>query len=84
MALLTAVLLPYDSFRYWTGCAFDPDRSGSAVNIANQSLRGVVARLQHTPHPTPLWLAAAVAVALCGSPRSTRWPGSPSSPRPPW
>jgi uncharacterized membrane protein len=67
VTLLTAVLLPYDSFRYWTSCAFDPDRSGSAVNIANQSLRGVVARLQHTPHPTPLWLAAAVVVALCGT-----------------
>lgn len=64
--LLTAAALPHDSFRYWTSCAFAPDRSGSAVNIANQSLRGVVARAQHTAHPDPLWLVVAVLVALCG------------------
>lgn len=64
--LLTAAVLPHDSLRYWTGCALAPDRSGSAVNLANQSLRGVVARVQHTAHPTSLWLAAAVLVALGG------------------
>ncbi|MEV6010098.1 glycosyltransferase 87 family protein [Streptomyces sp. NPDC051976] len=65
--LLAAVALPRDSLRYWTRCVFAPDRSGSAVNLANQSLRGVVARLQHTAHPTSLWLAAAVLIALGGT-----------------
>lgn len=37
------------------------------MNIANQSVRGVVARAQHTVHPTSLWLAAAVLVALGGT-----------------
>ncbi|WP_328469375.1 glycosyltransferase 87 family protein [Streptomyces sp. NBC_00448] len=67
VTLLAAAVLPHDSLRYWTSCAFAPDRSGSAVNIANQSVRGVVARAQHTVHPTSLWLAAAVLVALGGT-----------------
>ena len=67
VTLLTAALLPHDSLRYWTSCVFAPDRSGSAVNIANQSLRGVVARAQHTVHPTSLWLVVAVLVALGGT-----------------
>ena len=65
--LLAAAALPADSRRYWTRYAFSPDRSGSAVNIANQSLRGVVARLQHTDSPSPVWMLAAVVVAVCGT-----------------
>ncbi len=84
--LLAAAALPHDSLRYWTDCAFAPGRSGSAVNVANQSVRGIVARAQHTPHPTAVWLVLAVLVAALGTavavaalaagprlPRGTAW-----------
>jgi hypothetical protein len=61
-----AVLLPHDSARYWSAYVFAPDRPGSAVDIANQSLRGAAARLGHTADPGTVWLAAAVLVAAAG------------------
>jgi hypothetical protein len=61
-----AVLLPHSSARYWSCYVFDPDRPGSAVDLANQSLRGVAARAGHTIDPGGLWLAAAVLVAAGG------------------
>ncbi|WP_051951044.1 glycosyltransferase 87 family protein [Actinacidiphila yeochonensis] len=65
--LIAVALLPHDSKTYWTRDAFAPNRSGSAVNVANQSLRGIVARLQHTQTPSSMWVVAAVLVAIGGT-----------------
>ncbi|MEV7191137.1 glycosyltransferase 87 family protein [Streptomyces sp. NPDC093510] len=63
--LLAAAALPYDSWRFWTRMVFEAGRVGFAEDTANQSLRGVLARLLHTGEPGARWvLAAAVAGAL--------------------
>lgn len=64
--LLAAAALPYDSWRYWTDVAFRPDRAGHPEATANQALRGVLARLSHTPDPGTPWLAVAAVVAALG------------------
>ncbi|MEU2717165.1 glycosyltransferase 87 family protein [Streptomyces sp. NPDC007205] len=64
--LLAAAVLPYDSRRFWTGLVFRTERVGRAEDTANQALRGVLARLLHTPHPGALWAACAAVVAALG------------------
>ncbi|MFI2613606.1 glycosyltransferase 87 family protein [Streptomyces sp. NPDC018584] len=75
--LLAVAVLPYDSWRFWTRMVFEAGRVGLAEDTANQSLRGVLARLLHTAEPGAWWavsaavtcalgLAAAVAAALRG------------------
>lgn len=65
--VLTGLLvLPGDSVRYWTSTFYAADRAGRAEDTANQSLRGVAARLLHDPDPAPWW-AAALVVAVCGT-----------------
>ncbi|MGW0463722.1 glycosyltransferase 87 family protein [Streptomyces sp. NPDC003027] len=61
--LLSALVLPYDSRRFWTGTLFESGRVGFAEETANQSLRGVLARLMHTDDPGMWW---AVTAAVCG------------------
>jgi hypothetical protein len=63
---VAAVALPYDSRRFWTGVVLAPDRAGFGEDTANQSLRGVVARLQHTGDPGALWLVTAVVAGAAG------------------
>lgn len=64
--LLTAVVLPHDSWRFWTGVMFKADRAGHAEQTANQALRGVLARLLHTSDPGGWWLACAVLAGVAG------------------
>ncbi|MGW0883789.1 glycosyltransferase 87 family protein [Streptomyces sp. NPDC002671] len=61
-----AAVLPYDSWRFWTGAVFHAGRVGHAEDTANQALRGVLARLLHTPDPGALWVAAAAVTACLG------------------
>ncbi|MFG3661174.1 glycosyltransferase 87 family protein [Streptomyces sp. NPDC047706] len=70
--LLTAAVLPRDSWRFWTGVVFRADRAGHAEETANQALRGVLARLLHTPDPGALWVAVAALVAAAGLAVSVR------------
>ncbi|MCX3064351.1 glycosyltransferase 87 family protein [Streptomyces beihaiensis] len=63
---LAAVVLPYDSRRFWTWAVFDTRRVGRTENTADQSLRGVLARLLHTAEPGAWWVSAAVVVAALG------------------
>ncbi|WP_425470981.1 glycosyltransferase 87 family protein [Streptomyces armeniacus] len=65
-ALLSAVVLPRDSHRFWSEVLFTSDRAGDIEGTANQSLRGVLARLLHTPDPGTLASVLAVAVAAAG------------------
>ncbi|WP_189294625.1 glycosyltransferase 87 family protein [Streptomyces cinerochromogenes] len=64
--LLAATVLPYDSWRFWTDMVFRPSRAGHAEETANQALRGLLARLLHTPDPGALWAACAAVVAALG------------------
>lgn len=64
--LLAAVVLPRDSWRFWTRMVFEAGRVGLPEDTANQSLRGVLSRLLHTAEPGLWWAAAAVATGVCG------------------
>ncbi len=63
---LAALALPHDSRRFWTDAVFTTERVGHAEGTANQSLRGVLARLLHTGDPGPWWAVTAVAVTVLG------------------
>ncbi|KUF20277.1 glycosyltransferase 87 family protein [Streptomyces silvensis] len=64
--LCAAVVLPADSRTFWTRVIFSTDRAGRPENTANQSVRGVLARLLHTPDPGVLWAACAGLVCAVG------------------
>ncbi|MGW2819719.1 glycosyltransferase 87 family protein [Streptomyces sp. NPDC001443] len=66
VTVLTAVVLPRDSRRFWTDTMFRAGRVGHAEEAANQALRGLLARFLHTPEPGNLWVATAAVVALGG------------------
>ncbi len=66
VTVASAVVLPYDSKRFWTEMVFSASRPGQAEDTANQSLRGVLARLLHTTDPGLWFVLAAGAVAVFG------------------
>ncbi|MFF1640137.1 glycosyltransferase 87 family protein [Streptomyces sp. NPDC058246] len=77
--LLAAAALPYDSWRFWSRMVFEAGRVGLVEDTANQSLRGVLARLLHTTEPGLWWGAAAalgggagLAVAVAAELRGRR------------
>ncbi|MFG2137397.1 glycosyltransferase 87 family protein [Streptomyces sp. NPDC048650] len=65
-ALLAALALPRDSHRFWTEIVFAADRVGEAEITANQSLRGLLARLLHTHEPETAWVMVAGLTAVVG------------------
>lgn len=66
VTVASAVVLPYDSHRFWTDIVFRADRVGRVEGAANQSLRGVFARVLHTTEPSLWWLPVATVVAVAG------------------
>ena len=44
---LSAAIVPSSTWRFWTKLLWDSDRVGRLEDAANQSIRGVLARLQH-------------------------------------
>ncbi|WP_409057665.1 glycosyltransferase 87 family protein [Streptomyces sp. SYP-A7185] len=64
--LLAAAVLPYDSRRFWTRMVFEAGRVGLPEDTANQSLRGVLARLLHTAEPGLWWVVAGAATGALG------------------
>ena len=60
--LLAALLAPGASWTFWTSAVWDTSRVGNLAYVSNQSLRGVVARLDGPPL---LWLVL-VAAAVTG------------------
>ncbi|WP_189311210.1 glycosyltransferase 87 family protein [Streptomyces brasiliensis] len=64
--LLAAAVLPYDSWRFWTRMVLSTGRVGHVEETANQALRGVLARLLHSPDPGALWAVTAALVGLAG------------------
>ncbi len=63
---LAALALPRDSQDFWTRIVFEANRAGRVEDTANQSMRGVLARLLHTADPGGSWLLLAVPVGLLG------------------
>jgi len=65
--LVAVALMPSASVHYWSRLVFDDKRIGSAGNVWNQSLRGVVARLTGSPDQGHLlWLVISLAVLFAG------------------
>ena len=61
------VLIPRDAAGYWSGTLFESQRIGHDAMLANQSLRGAMARLAGTEMaPTWAWLLGAAVVAAVG------------------
>ncbi len=57
---MTALVAPAGSRTFWTGALWDTSRVGRTEYVSNQSLRGVVARLE----APALWWLVAVAVVV--------------------
>lgn len=57
--VLALVIAPEASVEFWTDAVWDTNRIGKLYQVSNQSLRGVVARLDAPP---TLWLAAVALV----------------------
>ncbi|MEV5443016.1 glycosyltransferase 87 family protein [Streptomyces sp. NPDC052644] len=66
VTVASAVVLPFDSRRFWTEMIFETGRVGRTEETANQSLSGVLARLLHTMEPGVWWLVAAAVVGFAG------------------
>jgi alpha-1,2-mannosyltransferase len=66
VTVASAVILPYDSRRFWTEMIFETSRVGRTEETANQSLSGVLARLMHTTDPGHWWLVTALLVGVAG------------------
>ncbi|WP_372509450.1 glycosyltransferase 87 family protein [Streptomyces humicola] len=65
-AAVAALTLPRDSHAFWTRMVFAANRVGRAEDTANQSVRGVLARLLHTTDPGRSWLLTAAVVGVLG------------------
>ncbi|MFI7429344.1 glycosyltransferase 87 family protein [Micromonospora sp. NPDC049836] len=59
--LLAGALVPDASREFWTTALWNTDRVGELAFISNQSLRGMVARLDPVHPSTAAWLALALA-----------------------
>ncbi|MDM4723119.1 glycosyltransferase 87 family protein [Micromonospora sp. WMMA1363] len=59
--LLAAALFPAASREFWTEALWNTNRVGELAFVSNQSLRGVVARLNPAEPSTLAWLALVVA-----------------------
>jgi len=64
--LLAGAVLPRDSWRFWTRMVFEAGRVGLVEDTANQSLRGLLARLLHTAEPGAWWAVTAAAATVAG------------------
>nr|WP_232074597.1 glycosyltransferase 87 family protein [Phytohabitans suffuscus] len=62
--LLAAAVAPDASRQFWTEMLWNTDRIGSLSFVSNQSLRGVVARLDPVHPSTVLWLALVLATLV--------------------
>lgn len=56
-SLLAAAIAPDAAREFWTDALWNTDRVGSLAYVSNQSLQGVVARLDPAHPSTLLWLA---------------------------
>lgn len=59
---LAALIAPGSSWSFWTSTMWQTDRVGQLSYVSNQSLMGMVARMNPAHPATILWIAAVVAV----------------------
>ena len=59
---LAWLVLPSQSSQYWTETISDPGRIGGLSYAANQSIRGMVARMSGDPDATKIWYIALAVV----------------------
>jgi hypothetical protein len=64
-ALLAAVVLPHDSWTYWTTTMLQTSRIGDLASLGNQSVHGMLMRAGMSPQSLPLLWAALIAL-VCG------------------
>ncbi|WP_133298624.1 glycosyltransferase 87 family protein [Tsukamurella pulmonis] len=61
------LVIPQQSWQYWSGTFLDANRVGEPNQVGNQSINGLIAYLTHAEEPsTAVWLAVAVPAALAG------------------
>jgi alpha-1,2-mannosyltransferase len=63
---LAYVINPRASVTYWTSAIFDTGRLGGNSSAANQSLRGMILRLNLGSASVPVWVAVALVVGVAG------------------
>jgi alpha-1,2-mannosyltransferase len=63
---LSAAIVPSSTWKFWTKLLWDSDRVGRLEDAANQSIRGVLARLQHGSHGAAGWELIIVAALIGG------------------
>jgi alpha-1,2-mannosyltransferase len=68
--LAAALAAPDASREFWTSALWDTDRVGSLSYISNQSLQGVIARLDPADPSRLLWVASVALVLLIWGVRS--------------
>ncbi|MFJ1750716.1 glycosyltransferase 87 family protein [Streptomyces sp. NPDC088116] len=68
--LVAALIDPGASRAFWTDALWNTDRVGSLSYVSNQSLQGVLARLQPDHPSRAVWLACALAVLAVWAYRS--------------
>jgi len=74
----TLALLPHDTWRFWTHDLFDVARVGRLENAVNQSVRGLLVRMDHTRATTAgerLFVLAVAAGGLVAAVRAYRQRG---------
>jgi alpha-1,2-mannosyltransferase len=64
--LIAALANPSASWRFWTTSLFDTDRVGRVENAVNQSVRGLLARMDHTRAASNGELLFIAAVGVIG------------------
>jgi len=65
--VVSVAVAPADSRLYWGSLLFQPRRIGRPGQVANQSIRGILARATHnSPGSHLLWAVLAVTVLLAG------------------
>lgn len=65
-AVITAVLMPGASLRYWGGTIFQTSRIGDLASLGNQSVHGMLLRAGLSPQTLPVVWAVLIA-AICGA-----------------
>ncbi len=63
---LSAAIVPSSTWRFWTNLLWDSRRVGRLEDAANQSIRGVLARLLHGGHAGVGWELLIVAALAAG------------------
>jgi alpha-1,2-mannosyltransferase len=65
-AVLAAVVLPHDSWTYWTATMLQTSRIGNLASLGNQSVHGMLLRVGIAPDALPILWAVLIAV-VCGA-----------------